>query len=271
MAYGRKGDLAQADLAAAQAAFTRGDVTTARQLAARAKTRLPVGSPAWVRADDIVSVKPPTAAKQMTTARTKPMTSSPRIIAAVCAALLAIAAPQAVRAQNFSPAQRGEIERVVHDYLIAHPEVLQEAMSRTGEAPDRRAKPRSTRPRSRSTRRSCSPRPTRSRSAIRTATSPSSSSSITIAATASAPWTTCSRCSRTIPSSRSCSRNSRCSGRARWKPRTSPSPCACRTRPARNISNSTPSCSAAAVRPTRRTRSPSPRTSAWTWPSSKRT
>ncbi len=28
------------------------------------------------------------------------------------------------------------------------------------------------------------------------------------------------------------------------------SPCACRTRPARNISNSTPSCSAAAVRPT---------------------
>jgi predicted Zn-dependent protease len=59
MAYGRKGDLAQADLASAQAAFNRGDVATARQLAARAKTRLPVGSPAWVRADDIVNVKPP--------------------------------------------------------------------------------------------------------------------------------------------------------------------------------------------------------------------
>jgi predicted Zn-dependent protease len=57
MAYGRKGDLAQADLASAQAAFTRGDYATARQLAERAKTRLPVGSPAWVRADDIVSVK----------------------------------------------------------------------------------------------------------------------------------------------------------------------------------------------------------------------
>ena len=57
MAYGRKGDLAQADLAAAQAAFTRGDFKTARQLAERAKTRLPVGSPAWVRADDIVNVK----------------------------------------------------------------------------------------------------------------------------------------------------------------------------------------------------------------------
>jgi predicted Zn-dependent protease len=62
MAYGRKGDLANADLAAAQAAFTRGDLVTARQLAARAKTRLPVGSPAWVRADDIVSVKSPRAA-----------------------------------------------------------------------------------------------------------------------------------------------------------------------------------------------------------------
>ncbi len=59
MAYGRKGDVAQADLASAQAAFSRGDIVTARQLATRAKTRLPIGSPAWVRADDIVNVKPP--------------------------------------------------------------------------------------------------------------------------------------------------------------------------------------------------------------------
>jgi predicted Zn-dependent protease len=64
MAYGRKGDLAQADLAAAQAAFMRGDVKTARQLATRAKTRLPIGSPAWVRADDIVNVKPANAANK---------------------------------------------------------------------------------------------------------------------------------------------------------------------------------------------------------------
>ena len=60
MAYGRKGDFAHADLASAQAAFTRGDAKTARQLAERAKHRLPVGSLAWVRADDIVSVKIPT-------------------------------------------------------------------------------------------------------------------------------------------------------------------------------------------------------------------
>ena len=59
MAYGRKGELAEADLASAQAAFARGDANTARQLAARAKTRFPVGTPGWVRADDITSYKPP--------------------------------------------------------------------------------------------------------------------------------------------------------------------------------------------------------------------
>jgi predicted Zn-dependent protease len=59
MAYGRKGDLAQADLASAQAAFTRGDWKTARQLAVRAKGRFPVGAPGWVKADDISSFKPP--------------------------------------------------------------------------------------------------------------------------------------------------------------------------------------------------------------------
>ena len=59
MAYGRKGDLAQADLASAQAAFTKGDYKTARELASRAKTRFAVGSPGWVKADDIASFRPP--------------------------------------------------------------------------------------------------------------------------------------------------------------------------------------------------------------------
>ena len=58
MAYGRKGDLAHADLAAAQSAFLRGDIKTARELATRAKTRFPVGSPGWVKADDIASFRP---------------------------------------------------------------------------------------------------------------------------------------------------------------------------------------------------------------------
>ena len=58
MAYGRKGDYAQADLASAQAAYLRGDRKTARDLASRAKTRFAIGTPGWVKADDIVSAKP---------------------------------------------------------------------------------------------------------------------------------------------------------------------------------------------------------------------
>jgi protein-disulfide isomerase len=46
--------------------------------------------------------------------------------ATLCLAVIA-AAP--ARAQSFSDPQRGEIERIVRDYLIAHPEVLQEAMA----------------------------------------------------------------------------------------------------------------------------------------------
>ncbi|MFZ5737404.1 MAG: M48 family metalloprotease [Pseudomonadota bacterium] len=59
MAYGHKGNYAEADLASAQAAYLRGDAKTARDLAARAKTRFPVGSPGWVKADDIVAAKMP--------------------------------------------------------------------------------------------------------------------------------------------------------------------------------------------------------------------
>jgi len=62
MAYGQKNDLARADLASAQAAFMRGDIKTAREIATRAKTRFPVGSPGWVKADDIASYKPPQSA-----------------------------------------------------------------------------------------------------------------------------------------------------------------------------------------------------------------
>jgi predicted Zn-dependent protease len=57
MAFGQKGDLAEADLASALAAVMRGDARTARDLATRAKTRFPVGSPGWVKADDIISSK----------------------------------------------------------------------------------------------------------------------------------------------------------------------------------------------------------------------
>jgi predicted Zn-dependent protease len=59
LAYAQKKDYARADLSSAQDAAEKGDIMTARQLAARAKTALPVGSPAWVRADDITNLKPP--------------------------------------------------------------------------------------------------------------------------------------------------------------------------------------------------------------------
>jgi predicted Zn-dependent protease len=58
MAYGRKGDYAEADLASAQAAYLRGDNKTARDLASRAKTRFAIGTPGWVKADDIIAAKP---------------------------------------------------------------------------------------------------------------------------------------------------------------------------------------------------------------------
>jgi predicted Zn-dependent protease len=58
MAYGRKGDLARADLASAQSALLRGDMKAARMLASRAKDRFPTGSPGWVRADDISNKDP---------------------------------------------------------------------------------------------------------------------------------------------------------------------------------------------------------------------
>ena len=57
------------------------------------------------------------------------MTLRLRLTAAAFAGLLALALPQLSRADDVSAAQRGEIEKIVHDYLIAHPEVLQEAMT----------------------------------------------------------------------------------------------------------------------------------------------
>jgi predicted Zn-dependent protease len=63
MAYARKGDLAEADLASAQAAYLRGDNKTAKDLASRAKTRFAIGTPGWVKADDIVSAKLASAKK----------------------------------------------------------------------------------------------------------------------------------------------------------------------------------------------------------------
>jgi protein-disulfide isomerase len=54
----------------------------------------------------------------------------PRPLAAALLALsLALPAATPARAQSFSGEQRGEIERIVREYLLSHPELLQEVMS----------------------------------------------------------------------------------------------------------------------------------------------
>jgi protein-disulfide isomerase len=50
-----------------------------------------------------------------------------RPLAVAAVACLTIAAP--ALGQGFSDAQRGEIERIIKDYLLRHPEVLQEAIA----------------------------------------------------------------------------------------------------------------------------------------------
>jgi protein-disulfide isomerase len=50
-------------------------------------------------------------------------------IAVPVAAVMLLAAPVAAPAQTFSPDQRQQIESIIKDYLIAHPEVVQEVLA----------------------------------------------------------------------------------------------------------------------------------------------
>jgi len=52
-----------------------------------------------------------------------------RLLAYTLLVLALLSAPQAASAQGFSDAQRGDIQKIIRDYLIAHPEVLEEAMN----------------------------------------------------------------------------------------------------------------------------------------------
>jgi predicted Zn-dependent protease len=58
-AYAAKGDIGQAQLATAQGLLAEGKVDDAKLQAKRAQAKLKEGSPAWLRADDIVAYKPP--------------------------------------------------------------------------------------------------------------------------------------------------------------------------------------------------------------------
>jgi protein-disulfide isomerase len=52
-----------------------------------------------------------------------------RLLAPALFAFALCGAPQAAPAQSFSDIQRGDIEVIVRNYLLAHPEVLEEAMA----------------------------------------------------------------------------------------------------------------------------------------------
>ena len=58
-AYAERGQEALAQLASAQQYFAEGNIEAARQMAKRARAKLKRGSPGWLRAEDIVTYKPP--------------------------------------------------------------------------------------------------------------------------------------------------------------------------------------------------------------------
>jgi protein-disulfide isomerase len=55
------------------------------------------------------------------------MTPNLRLLAAAAAAALLMLPAAPSRAQSFSDAQRSQIEKIIKDYLVKHPEVLEEA------------------------------------------------------------------------------------------------------------------------------------------------
>ena len=57
------------------------------------------------------------------------MTFRSHLIATACSAFLAIAMPQVSKADELTAGQKGEVERILRDYLIAHPEIIQDAMA----------------------------------------------------------------------------------------------------------------------------------------------
>src|ERR1700682_6332231 len=52
-----------------------------------------------------------------------------RLLAPALFALALLSAPPSASAQSFSDIQRGDIETIARNYLLAHPEVLEEAMA----------------------------------------------------------------------------------------------------------------------------------------------
>src|ERR1700751_4148338 len=121
----------------------RPDLPSARRDGSRPTTSFPPSSPQDKRrtALDSSSVSAPriklavealkTALRQ--TSRNPIQKESPmpplRLLVPAVVALALCASPNAAPAQSFSEGQRGEIESIIRSYLIAHPEVLEDAMA----------------------------------------------------------------------------------------------------------------------------------------------
>ena len=133
MAYGRKGDLAQADLASATAAMMRGDGATAR--ADRGARQDPFPG-RFARLGE--GRRHRKHRKAAGIGRRTPLTPkgsfawlslSPRLMSSGRRRPDLVARRAARTAQNFSGAQKSEIEKIIRDYLVANPEVLQEVIA----------------------------------------------------------------------------------------------------------------------------------------------
>jgi predicted Zn-dependent protease len=61
IALQQQGKVAEAELATAEGLLIDGDVKTAQVFAKRAQAKFSVGSPGWLKADDIINYEPPTA------------------------------------------------------------------------------------------------------------------------------------------------------------------------------------------------------------------
>ena len=129
MAYGRKGELAEADLASAQAALARGDMKTARELAARAKMRFATGAPGWVKADDIATYRPKqSASDNRFGSDLRPMISTSDRSPPRCSPSRSPLGCRRQRRRVFTPDQRGEMRRSSAT-ICSNPQLLQEVIA----------------------------------------------------------------------------------------------------------------------------------------------
>ena len=141
--YDRKGDEPRAALAAAERYSLQGNAKGAAMNARLAMNGLPRGSPDWIRADDIALVAGDALATQeeaplmagtfpqrMKTMMETRVRAVWLVAAVVVAGLGGAVLAAGTASAPVAPGDRAAIEKIVHDYIMAHPEIIPEAMAR---------------------------------------------------------------------------------------------------------------------------------------------